>query len=321
MSDPLDLGRFVQRRQLRGYEQDLARAGYAYGVDLRRFQWLSHSLAAQTALRALELRWSEHAASLMTAGDLQYPEGADSLPILQELIRIAELLHATLPGIRFVTAKGRASRTWPLVTPLANSRGGDAWLVLDPQGLASLPAAERAFLLGQGLAHLQCGHGGLFMAHLMSAHHLGHGLTRALLRSWSQLAAFSADRAGLLAAGELESALHALDPRNLPVPEPAWFPTFAPLAERERALREFERSRVVARIRSQQRHRREQAPADEILAMLDQAPEKTPPDDTAPGEARSDPDRLHGAPTFEVPADAWPLARCDQRLTARLRLF
>ncbi|HEY8379742.1 MAG TPA: hypothetical protein VIK91_24795, partial [Nannocystis sp.] len=244
MSAPLDLGRFVQRRQLRGYEQELARAGYAYGVDLRRFQWLSHSLAAQTALRALELRWSEHASSLMTAGDLQYPEGAESLPILQELIQIAELLHATLPGIRCVSAKGRASRMWPLVAPLANSRGGNAWLVLDPQGLASLPVAERAFLLAQGLAHLQCGHGGLFMAHLMSAHdRLARGLVRALLRSWSKLAAFSADRAGLLAAGELEPALRALDPRNLPVPEPAWFPRFAPLAERERALREFARSR------------------------------------------------------------------------------
>ena len=54
MSSPLDLGRFVQRRQLRSYEQDLARTAYAYGVDLRRFQWLSHSLAAQTAMRALE---------------------------------------------------------------------------------------------------------------------------------------------------------------------------------------------------------------------------------------------------------------------------
>lgn len=308
MSSPLDLGRFVQRRQLRTYEQDLARAAYAYGVDVRRFQWLSHSLAAQTAMRALELRWGEHATALMTAGDLQYPEGAESLPILQEIIQIADLLHTTLPGIRFVTARGRAAGLWPLVTPLANSRGGDAWLVLDREGLAAREPAVRAALLAQGLAHLQCGHGGLFMAHLVSAHDLGHALLRALLRSWSQIAAFSADRAGLLAAGALEPALAALDPHG--APRPTWLPSFAPLAERERALREFDRSRVVARVRSQQRHRREQQLAtEEIVAALDPSPADKPADKP------TDP------PAAEVPADAWPLARCDQRLTLRLGLL
>lgn len=308
MSSPLDLGRFVQRRQLRGYEQDLARATYAYGVDLRRFQWLSHSLAAQTAMRALELRWSTHATTLMTAGDLQYPEGAESLPILQEIIQIAELLHAGLPGIRFVSAKGRASGMWPLVAPLANSRGGDAWLVLDHDRLQTEAPAVRAFFLAQGLAHLQCGHGGLFMAHLMSARdRVTHGLVRAALRSWSQVAVFSADRAGLLAAGELEPALQALDRRGRPQPD--WLPSFSPRSERERALREFERSRVVARIRSQQRHRREQASPEEIVAALEA------------GEATSAAAQPADAPAAEVPADAWPLARCDQRLTTRLRLL
>lgn len=311
MSSPLDLGRFVQRRQLRGYEQDLARASYAYGVDLRRSQWLSHSLAAQTAMRALELRWSEHASTLMTAGDLQYPEGADSLPILQELIGIADLLHAGLPGIRFVTAKGRTSGMWPLVAPLSNSRGGDAWLVLDREGLSAEAPAVRAFLLAQGLAHLHCGHGGLFMAHLVSARdRLTHALVRASLRSWTRVAAFSADRAGLLAAGALEPALAALDPAGRPAP--GWLPRFAALAERERALREFDRSRVVARIRSLQRHRREQLSPEEIVAALEPGEAaEAPPADARPADA----------PPADVPADAWPLARCDQRLTSRLRLL
>lgn len=310
MTSPLDLGRFVQRRQLRTYEQDLARSVYAYGVDVRRFQWLSHSLAAQTALRALDLRWGGHATALMTAGDLQYPEGAESLPILQEIIQVADLLHANLPGIRFLTTQGRASRSWPLVTPLANSRGGDAWLVIDRQRLAELPPAARAFLLGQGLGHLQCGHGGLFMAHLVSADSRARlTLIRALLRSWSLVAAFSADRAGLLAAGELDVALYALAP---PDPAPAWLPEFSPRPERERALREFERSRVVARVRSHQRFRREQAPVEEIVAALDPDPAETRENDAT---AAAPP------PAAEVPADAWPLARCDQRLTHRLGLL
>ena len=315
MSSPLDLGRFVQRRQLRSYEQDLARTAYAYGVDLRRFQWLSHSLAAQTAMRALELKWGGHATALMTAGDLQYPEGAESLPILQEVIQIADLLHTTLPGIRFVTAKGRASGMWPLAAPLANSRGGDAWLVLDREGLMAQAPAVRAFLLAQGLAHLQCGHGGLFMAHFVSAgDRVTHALVRASLRSWSQIAAFSADRAGLLAAGELEPALLALDPHGNSDPSgpPSWLPTLARLSERERALREFDRSRVVARVRSQQRHRGEQLPTEEIVAALDPSPSEP----TA--EKPTDPPH---EPAAGVPADAWPLARCDQRLTHRLGLL
>lgn len=308
MTSPLDLGRFVQRRQLRTYEQDLARSVYAYGVDVRRFQWLGHSLAAQTALRALDLRWGEHATSLMTAGDLQYPEGAESLPILQEIIQVADLLHANLPGIRFLTPRGRASASWPLVTPLANSRGGDAWLVIDRERLAEHTPSVRAFLLAQGLGHLQCAHGGLFMAHLVSARTNSlHKLVRGLLASWSHVAVFSADRAGLLAAGELDAALNAL---GLPGPAPAWSPSFAPHHERERALREFERSRVVARVRSHQRYRREQAPVEEIVATLN-------PD---PGEV-ADQEAPPPPPASEVPAEAWPLARCDQRLTQRLGLL
>jgi len=304
VTSELDLGRFVQRRQLRSYEQDLARSVYAYGVDVRRFQWLSHSLTGQTALRALELGWVEHAKLMMSAGELQYPEGADSLPILQEIVQSAELLHAGLPGIRLVTAKGRAALSWPLVTPLSNSRGGDAWLVVDREALALHRPPARAFLLGQALGHLQCGHGCLFVAHLVGAR-TGKGVVlRQLLRPWSQVAAFSADRAGLLAAGDLDTALELLG-REV---APAWFPHFAPRSEREHALREFDRSRVIARVRSHQRYRREGAAVEEIVAALHPDPSSEP---EAPGQTTPP----------EVPADAWPLARCDQRLTHRLGLF
>lgn len=337
MSSPLDLGRFVQRRQLRSYEQDLARTAYAYGVDLRRFQWLSHSLAAQTAMRALELKWGEHATALMTAGDLQYPEGAESLPILQEVIQIADLLHTTLPGIRFVTAKGRASGSWPLAAPLANCRGGDAWLVLDREGLMAQAPAVRAFLLAQGLAHLQCGHGGLFMAHLVSAaERVSHALVRATLRSWSQLAAFSADRAGLLAAGEFEPAAQMLARSAQQLP--TWYPSLAGLHERRRALEEFDRSRVVARVRSSQRFAQDNPSVTALVEQLMQshAPAALSegvgtavpagPDVTGAAPAHRDTNPTPDAPTnfaagYEVPASAWPLARCDQRLTERLGIF
>lgn len=296
----------------------MARSAYAYGVDIRRFRWLGHSMTAQTAMRALELRWGEHAKALMATGDLQYPEGSEALPILQEIVQVSELLHTALPGVRFVTARGRATGFWPLVTPLANARGGDAWLVLDREGLAALAPAERAFLLAQGLAHLQCGHGGLFMAHLVSAREgRAHLLVRGLLRSWSRIAAFSADRAGLLAAGELDPALRALARES--ASQPSWLPSLASPAERERALREFDRSRVVARVRSQQRYQREQASTEEIVAALD--PGRIEGEPGAAGGPATEAKAAPAPGAAEVPADAWPLARCDQRLTQRLGLL
>ena len=81
MTSHLDLGRFVQRRQFRSFEQDLACVTYAYGVDVRRFHWLNQSMTAQTFMRALELRWSSVADELMRE-ELQVPEGAATLPPL-----------------------------------------------------------------------------------------------------------------------------------------------------------------------------------------------------------------------------------------------
>ena len=48
--------------------------------------------------------------------ELQVPEGAVTLPFLQEIVRIAELLRVTLPAVRLVTPSARGR--WPLVTPL-----------------------------------------------------------------------------------------------------------------------------------------------------------------------------------------------------------
>ena len=54
-----NLASYVQRRQLHAYEQDMARVGYAYGVDLRRARWFATSALCQTAIRSVELRWYE----------------------------------------------------------------------------------------------------------------------------------------------------------------------------------------------------------------------------------------------------------------------
>jgi hypothetical protein len=316
VTSQLDLGRFVQRRQFRSFEQDMARVTYAYGVDVRRFRWLNQSMTAQTLMRALELRWTGVGEELMR-GELQAPEGAATLPFLQEIVRIAELLRVSLPSVRVVTPSARGR--WPLVTPLGNARNSDDWLVLDAHALAQLDPPQRAFLLGQALGHIQCGHAALFMAHYVShREHRGHAALRLAMRPFSRLAAFSADRAGLLAAGEFEPAAAMLTRSAQDLPP--WYPHLADLAERRRALEEFDHSRVVARVRSSRRFAEAHPSVPALVEQLMQASE--PPATPDPDVTADKPDRRTPPPPiaegYEVPADAWPLARCDQRLTARL---
>jgi hypothetical protein len=164
------------------------------------------------------------------------------------------------------------------------------------------------------------------MAHYVSAReHRGHAAVRLLLHPLSRIAAFSADRAGLLAAGEFEPAAQMLARSTQDLPR--WYPGLASLPERRRALEEFDRSRVVARVRSS--HRFAQAnPSVSVLVdqlIQRQTPEAltegntaaTPPTSTNTASPASPPEHAG----FEVPADAWPLARCDQRLTQRLGIL
>src|SRR5688572_26169999 len=65
-----DLAQFVQRRELAAYESRLARAAYAYGVDLRRSLWLDQSTLGEPLIRGVDRRWARSTAALL-AEDLQ----------------------------------------------------------------------------------------------------------------------------------------------------------------------------------------------------------------------------------------------------------
>jgi len=306
----------------------MARVTYAYGVDVRRFRWLNQSMSAQTLMRALELRWVVVAEELMRE-ELQAPEGAAALPFLQEIVRISELLRLTLPTVRLLAPSARGS--WPIVTPLGNARNSDDWLVIDGERLAALSPPQRAFLLAQGLGHIQCGHAALFMTHFVAAReHRGHAALRLLLHPFSRIAAFSADRAGLLAAGEFEPAAQMLARSTQDLPP--WYPHLASLPERRRALEEFDRSRVVARVRSSHLFAQANPSVSVLVEQLiqrqtpealpegsDSATDSAPTTDNKPTSAAPASPPEHAG--FEVPADAWPLARCDQRLTQRLGIL
>lgn len=316
---PIDLSRYIQRRHFRAYERDMARSTYGYGVDLRRTRWLTTSLAGQTPLRALEHAWFAVADELM-AGELRFPADSGDIPILSEIVEVAKLLHTTPPAIRLLTPAARRSGDWGLVTPLGDPRGSDEWLVLDVEALERQPPAERAFLLGMGLGHLHCGHGALFLAHLVAHRRRGHRVLRAILRPWVRVAAFSGDRAGLLAAGDLRAAIAALDTSI--ATSPKWAPRFPPLEVRAVALEEFSETTVAARFRARKRRDGHEITLEEDLQAI-AGPPKTPGEDgedateAPPGDSAPASDEA----TAGVPDDAWTLARCDHRLTTRLGLF
>ena len=100
---------------------------------------------------------------------------------------------------------------------------------------------------------------------------------------------------------------------------PPWYPPLAELGERQRALAEFDHSRVVARVRSSRRFVQDHPSVHELVDQLMHASEPIAlPEADARTTAPPEPPPPPIAAGYEVPADAWPLARCDQRLTVRL---
>jgi hypothetical protein len=319
----IDLSRYIQRRHFRSYERDMARSTYGYGVDLRRTRWLTTSVVGQAPLRALEHAWFALADTLME-DELRVPDRSSDIPLLSEVVEIARLLRTAPPAIRILKRRSGGPREWGIVTPLGDPRSSNEWLVLDLEALSRLPAEERAFLLGVGLGHLHCGHGALFLAHLVGHRRGGHRLLRGLLRPWTRVAAFSADRAGLLASGDLEACLHALELSATLAP--AWSPKFPGVESRCLALQEFAVSTVAARFRTRRLREGHDLNLEEDLSALAEPP--------PPGEGSDDASEENPRPessetvddgadplTDGVPDDAWTLTRCDHRLTKRLRLI
>lgn len=313
VSDGPDLSHFVQHRQLDAYEQGMARQTYAYGVDLRRSRWLASSSLGNPLVRAVDRAWPTLASHLMQESFVPADRvGGSATELLAEVSVLMKLLRAPLPTLRLVRPEQRGR--WPLVTPLGATRGGAIWLALDAEALLALEPSARAFVIGSGLGHLHCDHGVYFTAHLLAGRreaNFGTQAVRSLLSPWTGVLAFSADRAGLLCCGSLERAIAVIEDPPVPVgvgaaeSEPPWWPRMASTPERVRALQEFARSTVFARLSAVRARKRDQARGE----ALAEAP-------SVAGEAPA-----NEPPAFHVPEDAWSLARVDARLTARLRLL
>lgn len=303
VSNGLDIRHFVQHRALDDYGQSMARHGYAYGVDLRRSHWLAGSTVGNALVRAVDRAWPELAAHLLDEALLDSRHAPSSL--LHEVLGCTELLRAPLPTVMVLEPEQRGR--WPMVTPLGATRGGSLWLILDSEALLALEPAERRFLLAAGVGHLHCDHAVFFSAHLLANRREGNAGIRALrsaMTPWTKVMSFSADRAGLLACGDLATAVRMIENPPVPVGTQAavvdWLPRPAPAATRIKALEEFARSSVYARVEVIRARQRELA------------------------RKRSEAEGEAGKPAAEsihVPADAWSLRRVDARLTARLKLL
>lgn len=312
VSEGPDLSHFVQHRQLDAYEQGMARHGYAYGVDLRRSRWLASSSLGNPLVRAIDRAWPSLAEHLMQEAFTPAERaGGPTTQLLAELIGHMQTLRSPLPTVRLIRPEQRGR--WPLVTPLGATRGGALWLALDSEALLALEPGTRAFLLGAGLGHLHCDHGVFFTAHLLAGRREGNATTRAiqaLMEPWTGVLAFSADRAGLICCGSLERAIAVLESPPVPVGvgaaevEPSWWPRMASTAERVRALQEFARSSVFARVQAMRARQHELARSTAESSSL-----------------RSSEPAANEPPALHVPEDAWSLARVDARLTRRLGLL
>ena len=329
-----DVSALLQRREVLAYEQRVARSAYAYGVDLRRTQWLDNSTFGEPIMRAVDRKWNTLVADL-SGSILQDASRSAPLTLMEEIARIARLLRAPMPTLRLLV-RGLAPQRWPCITPLGTTKGAVHWLVVDPDLLGALPAHERAFLIGSALADLQCDHGPVYSAHLMTDRaQRGNGVVRLLMRPWAFVGAFSADRGGLIACGDLATAISALRVHGDGIVP--WLPARPPLAQREAALGDFDRSSTMTRLRVLLERNR--IAAQELSVIETRTPPSPPPvTDTAataqeaPAESDRDPYRRAAAPPEpKAPerdeemeralAGAWSLARCDARLTRRLGLL
>ena len=343
----LDLGQYMQRREVMAYEQHLARQAYAYGVDLRRSSWLDHSTLGEPLMRAVDRRWNSLTDDL-AATALQPASRTPPTEVLEELLRLLKLLRAPLPSLRLL--RPGLSEQWPILTPLGTTKGGSHWLVIDLDRLMALSPTHRTFMLGANLGNLHCDHGPIFAAHLLTHRRgRGFGLVHTLLRPWSRVSVFSADRAGLLAVGDLQVALDAL--RAHVDPGVSWYPEMPAAATRVQALEDFDQSRVMTRLRLTYKNgenfiispriaqlylqqeilrKQQEAEAAAKAGNGEAKPEperkaEPPPEPAAPEhepEPEPAPEMIEEMNRIEEAlAKAWSLARCDSRLTRRLGLL
>jgi hypothetical protein len=199
----LDFQRYVERRKGRREAQAREGAAYAYGGDLKLLRTLDAVRPVKMALEATARMWRTSRDELL-AGATRISDGA--LALASERLRVA------------------APPVWAIGRELPKETGGVALLgtdeepivVVEQQLLADVRDAERVSLFAGALGRIQNGHTLYAAAHFALHNHAARFVRWAVapalfaLDRWSKRADLTADRAGLLAARDLEACERAL---------------------------------------------------------------------------------------------------------------
>jgi hypothetical protein len=204
-----DFQRYIQTRQSDRVDSRGAQTyrEYAFGSDVSVLRTLDRARVVALALKAttpVERRWLE---GEVLAGAVKAGPGAH--PALRELSHdAAKVLGMGTPAVYVTAAAG--------VPAAAVVVGGQPRILIAPALLETLEDAALRFVLGRQMGHLQNSHGP-YLTCALALHHLEDARwgwlvkpAAAALGSWQHLGDITADRAGLLACGDIEAARAAL---------------------------------------------------------------------------------------------------------------
>ncbi len=204
----LDFQRYIERRKGARDAQAREGAAYSYGGDLRIKKTLDSVRPVKLAIEASVRLWKSGARDGLLNGATKV--SPDRLPKLDALVeRAAKALHIPRPTLYVVpTLDQVVARTF--------GTDEDVDVVLDATRIEALSDDELVFVLGQECGHIQNHH----VVFITALYHLTRSANRFLqwivkpaaiaLGAWEQRAALTADRAGLIAVRNIDTAAGAL---------------------------------------------------------------------------------------------------------------
>ncbi len=195
-----DFQAYIRDRKGGGDRRAASGLGYAFARDRRVMRTLDMAKPVKLAIDASTRLGAGRFDAILEASQVasaNKPEG-----LLDAVATVCKKLQATAPDRVHIAADDRLGHS----TALAHR--GDELLVVTP-AMLELTAAQQAFHLGRALGHLQHGHALYLGAAWLLADEPASFLrwivkpASAALESWSRLGDVTADRAGLLATGDL----------------------------------------------------------------------------------------------------------------------
>lgn len=214
-----DFQRYIQERGRAGGgaaagAEGSSVSGYAFGRDAKVMRTLERARPVKMALEASHRLDADRLRDKILSGAVQAT--ADYEARIFRLVKdAAETLGMKAPPIHVTEASGDLGI-------LALSIEGEAFILLDRDMIDRLDEAELGFFIGQQCGHIQNGHV-VFLTTAFAMERLEEAFlgwivrpARFALGTWLKVGELTADRAGLMACGDLHVAARALIRRHAP---------------------------------------------------------------------------------------------------------